>query len=41
MGKHGANEKLWPSILGLISVALVAAAVILIIIWNPQWMPRG
>jgi hypothetical protein len=40
MGKHGPTAKLWPSVLGIVASALVLAALILLIIWNPQWVPR-
>jgi hypothetical protein len=40
MGKHGPAARLWPSILGIIASALVLAAVILLIIWDPQWVAK-
>jgi hypothetical protein len=40
MGKHGPTARLWPSILGLLAAALAIAALILLIMWNPQWVAK-
>ena len=41
MGRHESPKSLWPSLLGIIGVALILTALILFLIWNPQWMPKG
>jgi hypothetical protein len=40
MGKHGPTAKLWPSVLGITASVLAIAALILLIIWDPQWVPK-
>jgi hypothetical protein len=37
MGKHGRNPRLWTTVLGLLSVGLVLAAVIVLVVIDPQW----
>ena len=35
--KHGTNPRLWTTVLGLASVCLVVAAIIVFIVIDPQW----
>ena len=37
MAKHGKNPRTWTTVLGLASAGLVLAAVIALIVINPQW----
>jgi hypothetical protein len=40
MGKHGPTARLWPSVLGIAASVLAVVALILLIIWNPQWVAK-
>jgi hypothetical protein len=37
MGKHGKDPSIWVTVLGLLAVACVAAAITLLFVGNPRW----